>query len=284
MDLQSPVFMSKSMRMLIDLAVRYGPKLLTATVILIVGIIIISRIARSTNAVLTRREMEPPLRNLLVRMMSILLFLLVLMLVLQNLGVEMLPIFASLGVASVGVSLAAQGVLSNVVAGLTIIFTRPYRVGEYVALAGVEGQVKEVTLFSTTLSHYDQSSIVVPNRKIVGDILHNYGKVRQLNLAVSVAYSTDLPQALGVIAQVLRSCPRVLSESAPVVGVTTLAESGIEISVKPWVSVVDYVAAGAEIYQGIVDAFRAARIELPFPQREIKLLSPVQVISGDRTP
>ena len=92
-------------------------------------------------------------------------------------------LIAGLGVAGAGVALAMQGVLSNVAAGLTIIFTRPFKVGEYIAIAGVEGRVEEISLFDTVLSHPDRSTVVVPNRKIVGEILHNYGSIRQIGRA-----------------------------------------------------------------------------------------------------
>src|SRR5437764_11977397 len=94
------------------------------------------------------------------------------------------PVIASIGVAGVGVGLATQGVLSNVVAGLTIIFTKPFRVGEYIEILGEHGQVTAIELFSTTLLHPDRSRVVIPNRRIVGDVLHNYGPVRQLDLSV----------------------------------------------------------------------------------------------------
>jgi small conductance mechanosensitive channel len=103
-----------------------------------------------------------------------------------------LPLIAGLGVAGAGIALAMQGVLSNVVAGLTIIFTKPYRVGEYIAVAGVEGQVSTISLFSTTLLHPDHSRVVVPNRKVVGEILQNFGKIRQAQVTVGIAYESDL--------------------------------------------------------------------------------------------
>ncbi len=111
---------------------------------------------------------------------------------LQNLGVELLPLIAGLGVAGAGIALATQGVLGNVVAGLSIIFSKPFRVGEYIAIAGVEGTVETISLFSTTLAHVDRSRVIVPNRKIVGEILHNYGRIRQLDVSVGVAYDTDI--------------------------------------------------------------------------------------------
>lgn len=259
-------------RMIIDLSIRYGPKILTALVFLVVGVLASRRSGRFMQKWLIRRELEPPVRMLIGRVVSLIVLLLFVLMAMQNLGVELLPLFAGLGVAGVGVGLAMQGVLSNLSAGLTIIFTRPFKVGEYVALVGVEGQVDTIELFATTLVHSDCSRVVIPNRKIVGEILHNYGKLRQLDLSVSVAYNVDLDKALRTIGEVLQRNPRVRKELTPVVGVTYLDDSAIKIAIKPWVSVGDFIPAAGELNAAIVVAFRANQLEIPFPQREVRLL------------
>jgi len=156
---------------------------------------------------------------------------------------------------------------------LTIIFTKPFRFGEYIEIAGVQGQVTNIELFTTTLLHADQSRIVVPNRKIVGEILHNYGHIRQLELSVGVAYGTNLNNALIIVRDVLARNARVLKEPAPAVGVTMLADSSINIALKPWTSVADYAAAQTEIYQDIIEQFRTNNVQIPFPQREVRTLN-----------
>ena len=193
-------------------------------------------------------------------------------LALQNLGVELLPLIAGVGVAGAGIALAMQGVLSNIAAGLTIIFTRPFRLGEYISIAGEEGQVESITLFITVLSHTDRSQVVIPNRKIVGEILHNYGTIRQLEIPVSVAYDADLPGALAAVDEVLRENPRALRDPAPVVTVNALAPYSIGILVKPWVNVPDYIPARSEITQAIVENFRGRNIVIPFPQHEVRMI------------
>ena len=115
--------------------------------------------------------------------------------------------------------------LSILLSGLTIIFTRPFRVGEYVSIAGVEGVVDEISIFSTVLRHLDRSDVVIPNRKIAGEILHNYGEIRQLNLSVNVAYGTDISAAVGSVRDVLESNPRVLQDPAPLVAAAALGET-----------------------------------------------------------
>src|SRR6267154_4822175 len=133
----------------IDLGMKFGPKLFVAILILVAGYVAGRWAAGAADRMLVRLHLEPPVRNLIGRAVRILVLGLFAIMALQNLGVELLPLVAGLGVAGAGLALATQGVLSNVVAGLTIIFTRPYRVGEFVAIIGVEGSVESITLFNT---------------------------------------------------------------------------------------------------------------------------------------
>jgi small conductance mechanosensitive channel len=177
-----------------------------------------------------------------------------------------------MSVAGVGVGLAMQGVLGNLVSGLVIIFTKPFRVGEFIEVVGNYGQVSVIELFSTTLVHPDRSHVVIPNRKISGEILHNYGTIRQHDISVGVAYNTNLTAALSVINEILARNPRVLKDPAPAVAVSSFGASSIDIAVKPWSTVQDLGPAGAEIRLAIVDAFRAQKIEIPFPQMEVRMV------------
>jgi small conductance mechanosensitive channel len=145
-------------------------------------------------------------------------------------------------------------------------------VGEYIELIGVHGQVVNVELFTTTLLHPDQSRVVIPNRKIVGEVLHNYGVIRQLDLSVGVGYGTNINDAFAVIRDILTSSPRVLKDPAPAFGVAAFGDSSVTLAIKPWTSLADFGPAGGEINRAILDQFRAKGIEIPFPQREVRLL------------
>jgi small conductance mechanosensitive channel len=257
----------------IDLLIQFGPKLLTAILIIIAGSVVGGWVERWLLRALRRFELEPPLNQLISRIVRGLVLLLFVVMALQNLGVQLLPLVAGLGVAGAGIALAMQGVLSNIVAGLSIILTKPFRVGQYIQVAGVEGQVEHVSLFSTILLHPDRSKVVIPNRKIVGEILHNYGHIRQVSVQVGVAYDTDMAAALQVIADVVASNPRVLKDVAPLIGVARLADSAVYINIQPWVSVADYGAVSAEIARAILEALRAHHISVPVPQREVRLLT-----------
>lgn len=255
-----------------DYLLQNGTKLLGAALMLVVALFVARALGNWLMRWLTKKQMDPPVRMLCVRIAKLLILALALVIALGTLGFNITAVVTGIGVAGVGLSLAMQGVLGNLVAGLLIIFTKPFRVGEYVELLGVEGRVETIELFSVVLSHPDLSRVVIPNRRIIGEILHNYGSIRQLNLTVGVAFSTDLSRALALVREAVLEHPRVLKDPAPIIGVSTLADSSIQIAVKPWVPVTDFATAGAELYKAILERFRAANITIPFPQREVRVL------------
>ena len=256
----------------LDMAIRFGPKLLVAAAIIVAGYFAGRWVGRMFDRLFIKLKLEAPVRFLLVRIARLLVLGLFAIMALQNLGVELLPLIAGLGVASAGIALAMQGILGNVAAGLTIIFTRPFHVGDYISIASEEGEVLDISLFSTTLGHTDRSKVVIPNRKIVGESLHNCGKIRRLALSVGIAYDSDVSAALQLIDEVLRANPKVLQTPAPVVGVVRLADANISIGINPWVAVPDYEAALNQINQAVLETFRANRIAPSVPQRAVRML------------
>jgi small conductance mechanosensitive channel len=265
--------LDKTKSTLFDLAIRFGPKLLIALLITVAGFIVAGWVARGADRSLQRFDLEPPVRQLITRITRMLVLGLFMIIALQNLGVELLPLIAGLSIAGAALALATQGVLSNLVAGLTIIFTKPYRVGDFVDIVGVEGRVDTITIFNTALVHPDRSRIVIPNRKVVGEILHNYGRIRQTEVTVRVAYDTNLPQVLETIQGLVRANPRVLAEPASLIGVKALGESAVQIAVKPWVQVGDFGLVEGELNLSIVAALRQRGVAIPYPQHEVRLIS-----------
>lgn len=264
--------LSRAQEYALAYAADFAPRLVAAALVLVAGWFITGWAVRILRKGLARFELEPPVRELLERVVRVVLLALAFMVALQNLGVELLPLVAGLGIAGAGVALAMQGVLGNVAAGLIIIFTKPFRVGEYVSIVGVEGEVVAISLFSTVLRHPDLSSVVVPNRKISGEILHNYGAIRQLDLAVRVGYDADLDAAARTVREVLDSNPRVLRDPAAPVLVAALGDSTVEFAVRPWVRVPDFGPATGELNRALVLAFRARGIAIPPPRRDVQLL------------
>jgi small conductance mechanosensitive channel len=255
--------------------VDHGMQILTAIVLMGIGVFIARWVGSLLQRWLRSKAFDEPVSNLIVKVVKLLILAFIGVMALGQMGVQITPLIAGIGVAGVGASLAMQGILGNLVAGLTIIFSKPFTIGEYIELLGVYGQVTDISLFSTTLLHADSSQVIVPNRKIVGDILHNYGNIRQLDLTASIAYGADLTLALAVVREILESNPSVLREPVPVVGIAALGESSISLAIKPWVKVEDFVSAKAEIYQAVLERFRDRKIEIPYPRRDVHLLNPL---------
>jgi small conductance mechanosensitive channel len=255
-----PTTFTSARELTLDLLIRYGFQVLGALVVLGAGLALAHWVGGLADRWLQRQTMEPPLRRLTVRVVRAVVLLFALVVALDKFGFQIAPLVAGIGVAGLGIGLALQGVLSNVVAGLTIIFTKPFRVGEYVSLLGVHGEVVAIELFSTTLVHPDRSRVVIPNRRIVGEILHNFGAMRQLLLTLRVPHDADLGAVLTAVHAVTAANPRVLREPAPVIGVTEVGPLGVRVSVQPWVAVPDVVPAQAELYRALLERFRTERI------------------------
>ncbi|KAA0893529.1 mechanosensitive ion channel family protein [Oryzomonas rubra] len=255
--------------------VDHGMQILTAIVLMGIGVFIARWVGNLIHRWLKSRAYDEPVSNLIVKVVKLLIIALIGIMSLGQMGVQITPLIAGIGVAGVGVSLAMQGLLGNLVAGLTIIFSKPFTIGDYIELLGVYGQVTDIALFSTTLLHTDNSLVIVPNRKIVGEILHNYGTIRQLDLTAAVGYGADIALALSQVNTILQQNICVLREPAPVVGIASLNESSIALAIKPWVKVEDFVPTQAAIYQAVIEAFRDKKIESPVPRRDVRLLNPL---------
>ncbi len=255
--------------------VDHGMQILIAIALMGIGVVIARWVGNLVHRWLKARAFDEPVSNLIVKVVKLLIVGFIGIMALGQMGVQITPLIAGIGVAGVGASLAMQGLLGNLVAGLTIIFSKPFTIGEYIEIVGANGQVTDIALFSTTLLHADNSRVIVPNRKFVGEILHNYGHVRQLDLSVGVAYDADLSLAFSMVNEILQQNPAVLKEPAPVVGIAALNDSSIAVAIKPWVMVEDFVPAQAAIYQAIIERVRDWKIEIPFPRRDVHLLNPL---------
>jgi small conductance mechanosensitive channel len=256
----------------VDLAVRYGFQVLGALVILAVGLLIARWLGEVVDQRMARKAIEPPMRKLAIRALRIVVLLFALVVALDKFGFQVAPLVAGIGVAGLGIGLALQGVLSNLVAGLTIIVTKPFRIGEYIEVVGVHGDVITIELFSTTLLHPDRSRVIIPNRKLVGEILHNFGTMRQVRLTVGVPRSADLAAVLAVAQEVLAANPRVLRDPVPLVGVAEVSDTAVKVALQPWVRVADAASVEAELYQTLLEVFGKRGIAAPLPRHEVRLV------------
>ncbi len=256
----------------LELTKRYLPGLLAAIVVLVIAFSLAHFLGKLLGKALERQKLEPPARNLIVRILRLLVIGFGLILALDNLGLSITPLVAGIGVAGVGIGFAMQGVLANLISGIFLTLSKPFRMGDYVELLGVEGQVVGIELFATHLAQPDKSKVVIPNRKIVGEIMHNYGGVRQVKMEVSVAHGTDIPLAIGLIREVLNENRLVLKDPTSGIGIASLGQGCVVLTIQPWATVENFPGIRHEIYQSLLVRFAQAGIEMARPQYEIRLL------------
>ncbi len=257
----------------VDQLVRYGFQVLAAFAIFVAGLICARLAARFIERSLKGTTIEAHLQRLLVQAGRWAVILLTVIVALDKFGVQVTALVAGISVAGIAGGFALQGVLGNYAAGFSIMFSKVFRIGDYIEIGPVKGQVESIELAMTILRTLEDARVIIPNRKIVGEIIHNYTRERRVMLTVAVAYGEDLDKALGTAQEVLVQNPRVLKDPAPEVGITKLADSGIEITLRPWCKAEDFWRMHYEVYRAILDRFRERQIEIPYPQREVRLLN-----------
>lgn len=246
---------------------------LTVAVIILIATVFASRWASGV----TRRALsrvrgfrhDPTVLSFAVQVVRVLVFIIGFIAVLQRLGVQTTSILAVLGAASLAVGLALQGTLSNVAAGVLLLILRPYKVGDVIDIGGVAGSVQRLDLFTTQMSNANNHKIVVPNAKVLGDVILNLSgqKTRRIEINFTVGYGEDLNAARSVLAEVAERHDKVLPDPAPWTGVTGLLDSAVRITLQAWVKSDDWWQVQADLMQGGKEAIDAAGIEIPFPHQ-----------------
>lgn len=257
-----------------EILTTYGLEVLGAIAILVVGWILSGWAKAGTRRALNRvRWMDDTVRPIFAAVVGYLVLAITLIAVLNQFGVQTASIIAVLGAAGLAVGLALQGTLSNVAAGVMLLFLRPFKVGDYVEAGGAAGTVKEVGLFNTELATPDNVYIVVPNSAIFSQDISNYSRyaTRRLDIAVGVAYDADLTKAMSVLTATLEADGRALPDPAPQVMVMELGDSAITLNLRFWVNAADLWPCKWAMNKAVKEALDAAGIEIPFPQRVLHM-------------
>lgn len=257
-----------------EILTTYGLEVLGAVTILIVGWIVSGWAKAGTRRALGRVHwMDETVRPIFASIVGYLVLIITLIAVLNQFGVQTASIIAVLGAAGLAVGLALQGTLSNVAAGVMLLFLRPFKVGDFVEAGGASGTVKEVGLFNTELATADNVYIVVPNSSIFSRDISNYSRhaTRRLDISVGVAYDVDLTKAMEVLTATLGADGRALADPAPQVMVMELGDSAITINLRFWVNAADYWPCKWAMNKAVKEALDDAGIEIPFPQRVLHM-------------
>ncbi len=252
---------------------QWGLKVVGAIALLLVGFVVAKAIRRSLRRALERTTLDKTLVPFLSGLAYYLALTFVVIAVLNVFGVQTASLIAVLGAAGLAVGLALQGTLSNFSAGVMLLVFRPFRVGDYVDAGGTAGSVQEIGLFATVLDTPDNVRIIVPNSSVYGQTIRNYAAndTRRNDMVVGIAYDDDIAVAIRTIHEVLSSDERVLAEPAPVVAVSELGDSSVNLVVRPWCRKEDYWNVRFDLTRTIKERLEAAGCSIPFPQRDVHL-------------
>lgn len=221
--------------------VAYAFQLLGALVILAIGVWIANKVARMVRRLGEKRGFDVTLTRFSANVVKLVIIAMVAVAALNNLGITVTPLIAAIGAAAFGATVALQGVLSNYGAGLSIILTRPFKVGDTIAVKGVDGQVIDISLSATKLRGEDGETITVPNKQIVGEIIANTNTVRHVDIAVRVPLDRSPHPVIDGLAAVLDATPEVAKAPKPLVGINHVIDNGTIIGVRFWVATGQYL-------------------------------------------
>ncbi|MBP7396152.1 MAG: mechanosensitive ion channel [Flavobacterium sp.] len=242
----------------------YSPKIISAFLILIVGIYAIRLITRLIKKIMIKRELDPTLTKFLADILIWALRILLFIAFISKLGVETSSFVAILGAMGLAVGLSLQGSLSNFAGGMLIILFEPFKVGDTIEAQGQIATVLEIQIFVTKLVTANNQTIFIPNGILSNGTIINYSTQgqRRADLTIAISYETDIKKAKEIIAEVMRSNPKVLTTPAPEVGVKNLTDNAIQLAVRPWAKNEDFGAVFSETLENCKLAFDAAGIEI----------------------
>ena len=259
--------------LIISFFVTYSFQLIGALIILLIGLLLSNRIARLVSHTCDKHGLDITLSRFLTSCTKIIIIVAVVVICLGKIGISITPFVAAIGALSLGAGLAMQGLLSNYGAGFNIIITRPFVVGDTITVQGVTGIVQEVRLALTVLSDEDEVAILIPNRHIVGEIICNSQHFKVVESTLTVAYSSDIDKVTSTIDSVLHELG-IKANRPPQIGIDEFEASGIQFGIRYWLPTDKYHQLRFQINNQLFKALQIAGIEIPFPQREIRLLNP----------
>ena len=256
-----------------ELTTIYGLKVVAAVVILVVGRWVAIGIRNLVKRLMRKSGVDDTITTFTANLTYVALLAFVVLAALGQLGIQTTSFIAILGAAGLAVGLALQGSLANFAAGFLMIIFRPFRVGDYVEGGGAAGTVEQIEIFTTTLKTPDNKTVIIPNAKMTGDNIVNWSAkgTRRVDMVFGIGYGDDIDQAKKIIAEVLAADARILKEPPPQIALAELADSSVNINVRPWVQAGDYWAVYADTMEKVKKAFDANRISIPFPQRDVHL-------------
>jgi small conductance mechanosensitive channel len=257
----------------VEMAIQYGPKLLLAIVVLLVGLWIIKRVVRVVNKGLNASKTDPTLAKFLGSLTSIILKALLFISVASMVGIETTSFIAILGAAGLAIGLALQGSLANFAGGVLILMFRPYKVGDFVDAQGVAGTVSAIQIFNTIIKTPDNKVIIVPNGSISNGIITNFSaeETRRVDFVFGIGYNDDIAKTKATLKAIFAEDDRVFSDPEPFVVLSELADSSVNFTCRVWVNASDYWGVYFDTMETVKLRFDAENISIPYPQQDVHM-------------
>ncbi len=255
----------------VEFIINYSFQILGAIIILIVGAKVASWLGGLVTRLCEKKNVDITLARFLGNVVKILVLTFVIIIAIGKFGISIAPFIAALGAIAFGTSFAIAGPVSNYGAGLVIILSRPFVIGDTITIQGVSGQVEEIHLATTILSTEDDERITIPNKHIIGEILLNSFENRIVEGSVGISYHDDPERAVEVVQKALSGIDDICSEPPPQVGIEAFGDSSIDLGMRYWVPTKRYFQT---LYRGNMAVHKAlgeAKITIPFPQRDVNL-------------
>ncbi|MDF3128412.1 mechanosensitive ion channel [Kiritimatiellaeota bacterium B1221] len=256
-----------------ELAIAFGPKVLAALAILLIGRIIAGIIRSLITKGMRHAKIDETLVKFTASVSYVALMAFVVISAMGALDIPTGSFVAILGAAGLAVGLALQGSLANFASGVLMIIFKPFKVGDFVEAGGVAGIIEEIGIFNTELKTGDNKKVIVPNSSVTGGNITNYSanETRRIDLVVGVGYGDDLDKVKTTLQDILAGESRILPEPEPTIGVAELADSSVNLVVRPWVNTADYWPVKFALTEEIKKRFDKEGISIPFPQQDVHM-------------
>ena len=263
----------KIVDLIIDFFVRYSFQVAGAIIVLVVGWFVARAIASFVLRFLEKKELDITLSKFIASTVKMIIIVFAVIVAIGKFGITVAPFIAALAALAFGASFAIQGPLANYGAGLVIILTRPFVVGNTITVAGVSGVVEEVKLGATILTDEDGVTITIPNKHVVGEILHNSEEWRIVEEVVGISYESDPEEAIQITTHTLGGIEKVSKDPPPQVGIQKFGDSSIDIGLRYWVPSKRYFLTLYEVNLAVYRNLKEGGVEIPFPQRDVRIVS-----------
>ncbi|NLE65052.1 MAG: mechanosensitive ion channel [Elusimicrobia bacterium] len=256
--------------MVTEFLVKYGFQVLGGLIVLGLGWIVGGYAQNITSDLLRKKNVDVTVAKFIGLAVKFFVFGFAVIVALGKFGIEIAPLIAGISVAGLGVSFALQGPLSNYASGMTLIFTKPFKVGDIIEVAGALGEVTDIQMARTELVTVEGVRVIIPNKHIIGEIIQNYSEKKKLLVDVGVSYKSDIDKAIGIVLEEVKKDARSLVE--PQVGIMDFGDSSVNLRALVFCRQADYLQLKFDLNKRIFDSFKAKGIEIPFPQRDVHLI------------